>query len=103
MVRNRHRWYLVTVVSLSLWCKPGRGFSFFPQIYFCSRTHSQLSQLVGELRKTPYADMSRQDRAVVALPMGSRKNLCINESVRKLGCLARMNDRCLDMQKKGLQ
>lgn len=43
------------------------------QVYFCSRTHSQLSQFVRELRKTFFAN----DMTVVCL--GSRKNFCINE------------------------
>ncbi|KHJ39879.1 hypothetical protein D918_10090 [Trichuris suis] len=29
-----------------------------PKIYFCSRTHRQLSQLVRELRKSCYTDIS---------------------------------------------
>ena len=63
------------------------------KIFYCSRTHSQLSQFVGELGKTVYKD------SVKVVSLGSRKNLCINDDVRKLGGLARMNDRCLDMQK----
>lgn len=43
------------------------------KIYFCSRTHSQLSQFVKELRKTVFASQLK----VVCL--GSRKSLCINE------------------------
>lgn len=30
--------------------------------------------------------------------LGSRKNLCINESVLKLKNVAHMNDKCLDIQ-----
>ncbi|KAG8738501.1 ATP-dependent DNA helicase chl1 [Ceratobasidium sp. 414] len=47
------------------------------KIYYASRTHTQLSQFLGELRKTPY----RADARTV--PLGSRKNLCINDGVRK--------------------
>lgn len=43
------------------------------KVYFCSRTHSQLSQFIKELRKTKFAS----ELTVVCL--GSRKNLCINE------------------------
>lgn len=46
------------------------------KIYFCSRTHSQLSQFMKELRKTKFAS----DLKVVCL--GSRKNFCINEGTR---------------------
>lgn len=43
------------------------------KIYFCSRTHSQLSQFVKELRKTVFASTLK------VVNLGSRKNLCINE------------------------
>lgn len=43
------------------------------KVYFCSRTHSQLSQFVKELRKTVFATELR----VVCL--ASRRNFCINE------------------------
>ncbi|KAL0342021.1 UNVERIFIED_CONTAM: ATP-dependent DNA helicase DDX11 [Sesamum calycinum] len=46
------------------------------KIYFCSRTHSQLSQFMKELRKTKFAS----ELKVVCL--GSRKNFCINEGQR---------------------
>ncbi|XP_020225590.1 ATP-dependent DNA helicase DDX11 [Cajanus cajan] len=64
------------------------------KVYFSSRTHSQLSQFVKELRKTVFAD----EMNVVSL--GSRKNLCINEEVVTLGNSTRINERCLELQKK---
>ncbi|CAH1785016.1 unnamed protein product [Owenia fusiformis] len=64
------------------------------KIYFCSRTHSQLSQFIREVQKSPYGEGTR----VVSL--GSRQNMCINEQVKKLKSLTLMNDRCLEMQKK---
>ncbi|KAK3108683.1 hypothetical protein FSP39_013288 [Pinctada imbricata] len=64
------------------------------KIYYCSRTHSQLSQFVREIMKSPYGEETR----VVSL--GSRINLCVNEAVRKLRSITLMNDACLDMQKK---
>ncbi|XP_054781218.1 uncharacterized protein LOC129288594 isoform X2 [Prosopis cineraria] len=64
------------------------------KVYFCSRTHSQLSQFIKELRRTVFAD----EMDVVCL--GSRKNLCINEEVLKLGNSTRINERCLELQKK---
>ncbi|KAK4428096.1 ATP-dependent DNA helicase DDX11 [Sesamum alatum] len=63
------------------------------KIYFCSRTHSQLSQFMKELRKTKFAS----ELKVVCL--GSRKNFCINEDVLKLGNATRINERCLELQK----
>lgn len=43
-----------------------------PKVYFCSRTHSQLSQFVDEFRRTGFA------LALKVTCLGSRKNLCIN-------------------------
>ncbi|XP_053742276.1 ATP-dependent DNA helicase DDX11 isoform X1 [Synchiropus splendidus] len=63
------------------------------KIYYCSRTHSQLAQFVHEVQKSPFS----QDIGVVTL--GSRQNLCINEEVRRLGSIHRINDRCMEMQK----
>ncbi|KAF7843340.1 ATP-dependent DNA helicase DDX11 [Senna tora] len=64
------------------------------KVYFCSRTHSQLSQFIRELRKTVFAN------EIDAVCLGSRKNLCINEEVLKLGNPTRMNERCLELQTK---
>jgi len=66
------------------------------QIYYASRTHSQLAQFINELRKTGYAE------DIKSVSLGSRKTLCINEDVKKLNSLAKMNDRCLEMQKSGM-
>ncbi|XP_077453402.1 ATP-dependent DNA helicase DDX11 [Stigmatopora argus] len=64
------------------------------KIYYCSRTHSQLAQFVHEVQKSPF----NKDISVVTL--GSRQNLCVNEEVRRLGSLQRINERCIEMQKK---
>lgn len=45
------------------------------KIYFCSRTHSQLSQFMKELEKTKFA------RELKVVCLGSRKNFCINEGI----------------------
>ncbi|XP_074395050.1 ATP-dependent DNA helicase DDX11 isoform X1 [Zonotrichia albicollis] len=63
------------------------------KIYYCSRTHSQLSQFVREVQKSPFG----KDTRLVTL--GSRQNLCVNEEVRRLGALQLINDRCMEMQK----
>jgi chromosome transmission fidelity protein 1 len=44
-----------------------------PKVFFTSRTHSQLSQFVGELKRTEFAERLR------TACLGSRKNLCINK------------------------
>ncbi|KAH8373151.1 hypothetical protein KR200_005705 [Drosophila serrata] len=66
------------------------------QIFFCSRTHSQLAQIVSELRKTPHGKWVR------CISLGSRQQLCGNPQVRRLKQVGLMNERCLEMatQKK---
>jgi chromosome transmission fidelity protein 1 len=44
-----------------------------PKVFFTSRTHSQLSQFIGELKKTEFSGKLR------TVCLGSRKNLCINK------------------------
>ncbi|KAG0059629.1 DEAD H (Asp-Glu-Ala-Asp His) box helicase 11 [Linnemannia elongata] len=95
--------------------RPGSGLDDEDQepdvlkIYYCSRTHSQLSQFVDELRKTSYGEHLH----VVSL--GSRKSLCINDKFRKKAStknphsasgepvvhVNKLNDACLDAQKSG--
>ena len=64
------------------------------QIIFCSRTHSQLAQFVAELKKTQFAERIR------CVTLGSRKSLCVNPAVLRLGSDARINDKCRDLQKQ---
>lgn len=63
------------------------------QIFFCSRTHSQLSQIVGEVKSTIY----KKDLRSVSL--ASRQNYCINKSVMKLKNGSLINEQCLELQK----
>lgn len=58
------------------------------QVYYCSRTHSQLAQFVREVQKTKFGDDVR------LVSIGSRANMCINESVRRLASNSLMNERC---------
>lgn len=48
-----------------------------PRIIYCSRTHSQVTQMVASLRKTPY-----RPRMTV---LGSRERLCIHGKIRNRG------------------
>lgn len=66
-----------------------------PQIVFASRTHSQLTQFVRELRKTRYG------AAVRVVSTASRKHLCVNPSVSSLASASQINDKCLDLQQPG--
>lgn len=81
------------------------------KIIVASRTHSQLSQFANELRRvkmpsyTPLNEPSQQygDEKLVEnvkyLTLGSRKNLCINGKVKRLGNATAINERCIELQK----
>ena len=80
------------------------------KIIFCSRTHSQLSQFVNELRKVKppssvaleHEDGADKIQEVIKhLSLGSRKNLCINPKVSRLRSALAINERCLELQKPG--
>ena len=81
------------------------------KVFFCSRTHSQLAQFAHELRRVtlpgPPGYTLESDGAVTEtdnhievkhLPLGSRKNLCINPKVSSLGSVQAINERCLELQ-----
>ena len=80
------------------------------KIYYCSRTHSQLTQFANEVRRVripPNIEMHSEigqigpdlaEDEVKYLSLGSRKNLCINPSVSKLGNSIAINERCLELQ-----
>ncbi|XP_038223159.1 ATP-dependent DNA helicase DDX11-like [Zerene cesonia] len=63
------------------------------KIYISSRTHSQLSQFVGEIKRTVFNNNIR------VVTMGSRQHYCINSDVNKLKNVNLINERCLDLQK----
>lgn len=44
-----------------------------PKIFYASRTHSQLSQVTGDLKKSPYNPQT--------VLLASREQLCVNESL----------------------
>ncbi|KAF2848298.1 ATP-dependent RNA helicase-like protein chl1 [Plenodomus tracheiphilus IPT5] len=82
------------------------------RIFFCSRTHSQLTQFSSELGrvKMPPA-LAPEDELETAndeplvedfkhLTLGSRKNLCINAKVKALGNATAINERCVELQQK---
>ena len=88
--------------------RSGEDLSDDPKIIFCSRTHSQLSQFVTELRKVnpPTSLLSSVGddeeihvETVKQLSLGSRKNLCINDRVLRLSSTTAINERCLELQK----
>jgi chromosome transmission fidelity protein 1 len=86
------------------------------KIFYCSRTHSQLSQFAHELQRVdfpsslpPQQDMPKDasentevDEIVKHLSLGSRKQLCINPRVASLGNATAINERCMDLQQPGV-
>lgn len=83
------------------------------KIIFCSRTHSQLTQFINELRRMKplpgIASGELQDgsnleaeQPIKHIPLGSRKNLCINNKVSSLKTTAAINERCMELQKPGI-
>ena len=73
--------------------------SISPKIIFCSRTHSQLSQVISELKKTPFFSGARADSALtIATSTGPRKKLCINKSINNNNSSPSIiNDSCKDL------
>lgn len=68
------------------------------QFVFCSRTHSQLSQFISELRRVEW---NRDIESPRVITLGSRRQLCINPDVQKLGSLEAMNERCAELCQSG--
>jgi chromosome transmission fidelity protein 1 len=80
------------------------------KIFFCSRTHSQLTQFSGEINRVKLPPAITIDHELSStgeddlvedvkyLTLGSRKNLCINPKVNRLGNATAINERCLELQ-----
>ncbi|XP_054717446.1 ATP-dependent DNA helicase DDX11-like, partial [Uloborus diversus] len=64
------------------------------KIYFASRTHSQLAQFIGEVKRSPYKDN------ITVTALGSRLNFCINETVSKLKYVSLINESCTELQRQ---
>ncbi|MCJ1358116.1 MAG: ATP-dependent DNA helicase chl1 [Icmadophila ericetorum] len=84
------------------------------KIFYCSRTHSQLTQFANEVRrvKIPPQTTSTSEpeqpevdspsiEEIKYLSLGSRKNLCINHKVSRLGSTTAINEKCLELQQQG--
>ncbi|KAG7398901.1 Fanconi anemia group J protein [Phytophthora boehmeriae] len=60
-----------------------------PRIYFCSRTHSQLAQVVDELKNCPVSylespeDFNTYTKQLQTCVLGSKRNYCVNRKINK--------------------
>ena len=70
------------------------------KIIFSSRTHSQLNQFSSQLSlpKFPSTYPDHSER-LKYLPLGSRKQLCINDEVSKIKDITLLNETCLELHK----
>jgi chromosome transmission fidelity protein 1 len=59
------------------------------KIIFCSRTHTQISQFIQELKKTKFF------KNIKLVSLGSRNKLCINPKINKTKNLNKLNERKL--------
>ncbi|KAF7924299.1 uncharacterized protein EAE98_007350 [Botrytis deweyae] len=103
--------------SVGLWSKGVEDEDEEPEdeikIFYCSRTHSQLTQFINELRrvefppsippsdtpsKSPDEKKEPLHEHLKHLTLGSRKNLCINPKVNKLNSVTAINERCAELQ-----
>lgn len=66
-----------------------------PKIYYCSRTHSQLAQVMSELRKTSF--FKPQKPLQLATSIASRGHLCINPKVNSLTSNTAISQACQDL------
>ncbi|GMH93443.1 hypothetical protein TL16_g12630 [Triparma laevis f. inornata] len=67
--------------------------SGLPKLYYLARTHSQLSQFLSELKRTPWKNVG-------ASHLGSRKALCCNGDVNDgVRGEERVTEKCMDLAK----
>lgn len=87
------------------------------KIIYCSRTHSQLSQFINELRRIKVSPVTidevpapseqssapevAREEEIRHLTLGSRRNLCINPKVASLRGATAINEKCLELQRPG--
>lgn len=83
------------------------------KIFFCSRTHSQLSQLVAELQRIKMPPALPSDALIKQednsgelaedfkyLALGSRKHLCINSEINSKSNSIAINEACQELQER---
>lgn len=70
-----------------------------PKIYYASRTHSQLSQFINEIKRTSFSDCKNRP-PIKVVPLASRANLCVNQDVLRLKDPNAINEKCTEMSRE---
>ncbi|CAG9326579.1 unnamed protein product [Blepharisma stoltei] len=65
-----------------------------PRILYTSRTHSQLDQFIGEIKRTKWG---HGDDKIRVIRIGSRNHLCINEHLSKYKKSGAINYKCKEL------
>ncbi|KAK4179564.1 putative ATP-dependent RNA helicase [Triangularia setosa] len=79
------------------------------KIYYTSRTHSQLTQFISELRRPEFppslpsemlkkGEKEETKETIKEITLSSRQKLCINPAVARLSSVSEINDRCTELQ-----
>ena len=63
------------------------------KVIYTARTHKQLSQAMGEMKRTEYA------KKLTAVCLASRNEYCLNEDVRQLSTLTEKNQSCAEKRR----
>jgi chromosome transmission fidelity protein 1 len=69
------------------------------KIFFTSRTHSQLSQFVGQLKLPQFPGIGHNSESTKLISLGSRRQLCIHPKVSKHKSVSLLNEACMELQK----
>ncbi|KAK9451561.1 helicase C-terminal domain-containing protein [Limtongia smithiae] len=70
------------------------------KIFYASRTHSQLTQFVEQLKLPhfPPSELYSGNGELHHVPLSSRKQLCIHPTISRLRNVTDINDRCAELQ-----
>lgn len=66
-----------------------------PKVYYCSRTHSQLSQFINEIKKTK--KYNNEHDSLMLVPLSSRVNYCVNPDVNRFSSVNVINEKCKEL------
>jgi len=72
------------------------------QVFYCTRTHSQISQIISEMKKIEreYRNKTGEKIHFSCTSLGSRKLLCINKKINNPltnSSISKINEKCLEL------